>query len=335
LDTSRKLSTDLATPARDITKKSKPGSITEVIAAAADVVIARPLLMIVPVLVDLYYLAGWKITAGHTFDRLRGSALDLDSSEGDQLARYVADAAGSDLTGVVSFVIPSFLAGATSDKLYRPFHRNVIGLDNWGALMLAIVILIGVSMCLFGVFGLWLADTGLKRNRTWGNRLRLGPVVGGRFVLMLLLVLAMVLLLCVPLFVAMLIAAILGIGLEGLALSISVLVGLGLYVLFYFAPDSLLVDLAGPVQSLRASSAVVRRNLLATLGFAIVSIIISVGLADIWDRIATSAPGLAIAVVANAFVGCVLWIASLLFFSERSKLLATERAASTSNRPIS
>jgi hypothetical protein len=113
-----------------------------------------------------------------------------------------------------------------------------------------------------------------------------------------------------------------------------VLVFLAMYVLFYFAPDSLLVDLSGPVQALRASSAVVRRNLSVTLLFVIVSVFISIGLADVWDRVATNAPGLAIAVIANAFVGCVLWIASLLFFSERSKLLASEGAASSLTRPI-
>lgn len=324
----------MATPAREAADKGKPGTITEVIAAAADVVIARPLLMIVPVLLDLYYLAGWKITAGDTFARLRTAALDLKSGDGDQLADYIVDGGKADLTGMVSFVIPSFLAGSTASDLYRPFDRTVIGVDNWGALMLALVVLIGVTMALFGVFGLWLADTGLKRNRSWGDRLRLGPVVGGRFMLMLLLIIAMVLLLCIPLFVALVVAAVLGIGMEGLVLSISVLVGLALYVLFYFAPDSLLVDLATPVQALRASSAVVRRNLLVTLGFAIVSVIISIGIADLFDRIATSAPGLAIAIVANAFVGCVLWIASLLFFSERSKQLASERAAAGANRSI-
>lgn len=324
----------MATPAREATGKQKPGSITEVIAAAADVVIARPLLMIVPALLDLYYLAGWKITAGDTFARLRSAALDLKSTEGDQLADYIVDASRADLTGMVSFVIPSFLAGSTSNDLYRPFSRNVIGVDNWGALMLALVVLIGVTMVLFGVFGLWLADTGLNRDRTWKERLRLGPVVGGRFVLMLLLIVAMVLLLCIPLFIAMVVAAVLGIGLEGLVLSVSALVGVALYVLFYFAPDSLLVDLNGPVHALRASSSVVRKNLLVTLGFALVSIIISIGLADIFDRIATSAPGLAIAIVANAFVGCVLWIASLLFFSERSKLLASERATAGADRAI-
>lgn len=324
----------MVTPVRDVTKKQKPGTITEVIAAAADVVIARPLLMTVPILLDLYYLLGWRITPGSTFDRLQTAALDLKTSEGDRLATYIAGAGKSDVMGIVSFVIPSYLAGAASDGLYRPFERTAVGADNWGALMLAVVVAIGISMVLFGTFGLWLADTGLQRQRSWGDRVRLGTVVGGRFVLLLLLILAMILLLCVPLFIAMVVAAVLGVGLEGLVLSISVLVGLGLYVLFYFAPDSLLVDLSGPVQALRTSSAVVRRNLLATFGFALVSIIISVGLAGIWDRIATSAPGLAIAIVANAFVGCVLWIASLLFFSERSKLLATERAVSGSNRPI-
>lgn len=323
------------TPARELSKKTKkPGSITEVIAAAADIVIARPLLMIVPVLLDLYYLTGWRITPGETFDRVRSAAQDLGTSEGTKLADYVSDASRADLTGTASFVIPSFLAGATSDDLYRPFDRSVIGLDNWGALMLVLVVMTGISMVLFGVFGLWLADTGLNRSRSWADRLRLGPVVGGRFVLMLLLIFAMAMLLCIPLFVAMVIAAVLGAGLEGLVLTVSVLVGLSLYILFYFAPDSLLIDLAGPVQALRSSSAVVRRNPMVTLGFALVSMIISVGVADLFDRIASGAPGLALAIAANAFVGCVLWIASLLFYSERSKLLASERAAGGPARTI-
>lgn len=325
----------MATPVREVRNKTKkPGSITEVIAAAADVVISRPMLMVVPILLDLYYLAGWRITAGGTFDRLQRTAADLKTVEGDRLANYVMDASRADLTGIASFVIPSFLAGAASDKLYRPFDRSNIGLDNWGALMLVIIVMLAVSMMLFGVFGLWLADTSLNRPRSWADRFRLGPVVGGRFLLMILLIVAMVLLLCIPLFVGMVVAALLGIGLEGLILTVSVLVGLALYILFYFAPDSLLIDLAGPVQALRASSAVVRQNLLVTFGFAIISMIISIGVADLFDRLAEGAPGLAIAIVANAFVGCVLWIASLLFYSERSKLLASERAVASATRSI-
>lgn len=324
----------MASPARDITKKEKPGSITEVIAAAADVVIARPMLMIVPILLDFYYLFGWKIAAGTTFDRVRTSALDLKTSDGDKLAGYIVDASRIDLTEIVSLIIPSFLAGSTSEKLYRPVERHALHADNWGALMLALVVLIGLTMFLFGVFGLWLADTGLNRDRSWGDRLRLGPVLGGRFMLTLLLMVAMTLLLCIPLIIAAVAASVLGIGLEGLALTLTVLVGLALYVLFYFASDSLLVDFSGPVQALRASSAVVRRNLFVTIGFAIATIIISIGLASVFDRIATSAPGLAIAIIGNAFVGCVLWIASLLFFSERSKLLATERALAGATRSI-
>jgi len=325
----------MATPAREIKKKtSKPGSITQVIAAAADVVIARPMLMVVPVVLDAYYLTGWKITPGATFDRLRGAALDLRTTEGDQLADFIGSASRSDLTGLVSFVIPSFLAGATSKNLYRPVERSNIALDSWGGFLLASIALIVASMALFGIFGLWLTDTGLKRERSWSDRLRLGPIIGGRFILMLLLMMAMVLLLCIPLFGAVFVAALVGIGLEGLVLTVSVLVGLALYVLFYFAPDSLLIDLSGPVQALRASSSVARRNLMITLGFAIVSVIISIGVADLFDRIATGAPGLAIAIVANAFVGCVLWIASLLFYSERSKLLANERAAATATHPV-
>ena len=148
-------------------------------------------------------------------------------------------------------------------------------------------------------------------------------------VLLVLLFLTMFLLLLSPFLIALAIASSAEIDLESLVLTVGVLLFLAMYVLFYFAPDSLLVELSGPVQALRASSAVVRRNLSISLLFVTVQVFISIGLADVWDRLATNAPGLAIATVANAFIGCVLWIASLLFFSERSELLATERAASS------
>ena len=194
--------------------------------------------------------------------------------------------------------------------------------------------MLGMTMFLFGFVGLWLADSGLNRERSWSDRARLGPVVGGRFVLLTLIFLAMLMLLLAPFLFAVAIATSADVDLESVAVSAGVLIFIALYVLFYFAPDSLLVDLAGPVQALRASSAVVRRNLAVTMLFVIVSIFISIGLADVWDRVATNAPGLAIALVANAFVGCVLWIASLLFFSERSMLLASERAASAATPSI-
>ncbi|MEZ4665155.1 MAG: hypothetical protein R2835_00515 [Thermomicrobiales bacterium] len=324
----------MASPAREATGKKhqkKPASITEVIAAAADVVIARPLLMIAPVLLDCYYLLGWRITPGSTFDHLRSELMSRGTSSGDWISEQLGKASSVDLTGLAAFAVPSLFPD-TNDKVYRPFARTAIALDNWGALMLAAVVMIGVSMFLFGFVGLWLADSGLNRTRTWDERARLGPVVGGRFLLMALLVAAMLLMLLAPFLFAMVVASGAEVSLESLVVSVGVLGFLALYVLFYFAPDSLLIDLAGPVQALRASSSVVRRNFGVTVLFVIVSIFISIGLADVWDRLATNAPGLAIAIVANAFVGCVLWIASLLFYSERSQVLASERAAPTGLR---
>ncbi len=327
----------MASPAREAAKKSqqkKPLSITEVIAAAADVVIARPLLMLAPILLDAYYLTGWRLTAGNTFDQLQTRLSGQQSSVADWTARRLDTASGLDVTGSMAFVIPSLMPDTTG-KMYQPLDRTSVALDNWGALMLVTVVMLGLTMFLFGFVGLWLADSGLNRDRSWADRARLGPVVGGRFVLLALLFLAMLLLLLSPFLLAMAVAASAEIGLESLVLAIGVLTFLAMYVLFYFAPDSLLVDLSGPVQALRASSAVVRRNLSVTLLFVLVSVFLSIGLADLWDRVATNAPGLAIAIVANAFVGCVLWIASLLFFSERSKLLASERAASSVTPSIS
>lgn len=326
----------MASPAREATNKKhqkKPASITEIIAAAADVVIARPLLMLAPLLLDLYYLLGWRFTAGSTFDHLRSRALVQDNVVGDNAAKYLDEASTMDAVGLLAFVIPSLFPD-TTDKIYQPVERTAIAVDNWGALFLTVIVMVGLAMFLFGFVGLWLADSGLNRNRSWSDRARLSPVIGGRFVLLALIFLAMLSLLLAPFLLVVAIATSADVNLDGVAVSAGVLIFIALYVLFYFAPDSLLIDLAGPVQALRASSAVVRRNLAVTMLFVIVSIFISIGLADVWDRVATSAPGLAIALVANAFVGCVLWIASLLFFSERSMQLASERAASAATPSI-
>lgn len=320
----------MASPAREATKKGqqkKPLSITEVIAAAADVVIAYPLLMLAPVLLDLYYLLGWRLTAGDTFAHLQSRLFAEDSSVGNWFAEHLDSLAGLDIAGLPAFVIPSLLPDS-EDRIYQPVAHSAVALDNWGAVLLVTVVMIALTMFLFGFVGLWLADTGLRRERSWSDRARLGPIVGGRFVLLALLFIAMLLLLLLPFLIAMAVATTADVNLDSLTLSVGVLAFLAMYVLFYFAPDSLLVDLSGPVQALRSSSAVVRRNLSVSLLFVIVSVFISIGLADVWDRLASNAPGLAIAVIVNAFVGTVLWIASLLFFSERSKLLASERVAS-------
>jgi hypothetical protein len=327
----------MAAPAREAAKKrqeKKPLTITQVIAAAADVVVARPMLMLAPILLDVYYLFGWRVTAGTTFDRLRSWLTERSGSTAEWTAKRLDSASGLDVFGIPAFVIPSLFPD-TTDSIYRPVERSTLSLDNWGALLLVATCMIGLTMFLFGFVGLWLADSGLNRQRSWGDRARLGPVVGGRFILLALLFLTMLLLLLSPFLVALAVASSADVSLESLVLSVGVLAFLAMYVLFYFAPDSLLVDLAGPVQAMRASSAVVRRNLSVTVLFVIVSIFISIGLADVWDRVATSAPGLALAVVANAFVGSVLWIASLLFFSERSKLLAAERVASSVTPSVS
>lgn len=320
----------MASPAREATKKrqqKKPLTITEVIAAAADVVIANPMLMVAPLLLDLYYLFGWRLTAAATFDRLESRLIAENNSVTTWLAEHLDSASRLDLAGLPAFVIPSLLPD-TEGRLYQPVTRTTLTIDNWGAFMLAGVVMIALTMFLFGFVGLWLADTGLRRERSWSERARLSPVVGGRFVLLALLFIGMLLLLLLPFLIAMAVAQTADVSLESLVLSIGVLAFLAMYVLFYFAPDSLLVDLSSPVQAMRASSAVVRRNFSVSLLFVIVSVFISIGLADVWDRVATNAPGLALAIVANAFVGTILWIASLLFFSERSKLLASERMAS-------
>ncbi len=109
------------------------------------------------------------------------------------------------MTGLLSFAIPSLMP-EDPNSVYRPIDRNAVSLDNWGAAMLVGVTVIGLTMFLFGFVGLWLADSGLNRERSWGARARLGPVIGGRFILLVLLSCRCSLLLLAPFMIAFAIA---------------------------------------------------------------------------------------------------------------------------------
>jgi hypothetical protein len=306
------------------THKVRLHSVTEVIADACGVVIAQPLLLLIPMLLDLYYLAGWKLTVGGTLDGLVSRAKNLSSEDGDRMARFLGDAARVDLTAIVSFVVPSLLGGSASDDFYHPFSRPTVDIDSWVGSLLVITGLIFLSAVVFGIFGLWLADAGLNRPRRWDKRLALALSVGGRFLLMLLLVIGMLCLIFLPMMFALFAAAIAGLDLQALVVPIMFIIGLVVFVLFYFAPEALLVADVGPSHALRLSSRVVRKHLWASVGFALATIVITVGLGDVWMRIATNASGLLIAVIANAFVGCSLSLASILFFNERLQTVSND-----------
>lgn len=93
-----------------------------------------------------------------------------------------------------------------------------------------------------------------------------------------------------------------------------------LWLLLYlsFISQAIILSDANPLAALWHSFIIVRTNLMPSLGLVVLINVINTGLGLVWQRlVGLSSVGMAIAIVANAFVGTGLTIATFCFFRDR------------------
>lgn len=89
------------------------------------------------------------------------------------------------------------------------------------------------------------------------------------------------------------------------------------YVYTGFAPEAILISRAGPLRAIYNSVHIVRRDMAGTLGLLLLSFVIVNGLGVIWQQVAATPAGLAVALLGSAYVGSGLSAARLEFYRER------------------
>ena len=106
----------------------------------------------------------------------------------------------------------------------------------------------------------------------------------------------------------------------GLALLMTVLLWLQLYL--FFAPEAIFVSRVGPLQAIRRSVAMVRANFWAAVGIAVLITIILLGMGQVWVAVSRVTPwGTALGILGNAYIASGLVAASTLFYYERASAL--------------
>jgi len=88
-------------------------------------------------------------------------------------------------------------------------------------------------------------------------------------------------------------------------------------LLFYFAPVSMVLQRTHVLTALWRSANVVMRNFWSALGFLALTFLISRGFALIWQRLASTLPGVLVGMVGNAYLGTGLALAAFVFFQDR------------------
>jgi hypothetical protein len=311
-----------------------PGVIST-IADGFSMALWRPFIVMIPVILDVYYWLGWKIELGALAVSLQRWLIDAGVARTDENILRVAKLSQWDAATTPSFFfVPSLLAGVNPNNYYDFRTKGTFSASTWGLDLLILAGLIVLGMYLSAAFMVMLADAALDRDQSFGRRLKMIQTVWVRLMGAIGLALLAAAAMFGPLAGAWAVSSAAGLDLGPLFGLLALLLGIGLFAMFWFAPEAIVMSDVGPVEAVKRSFAVVREFFWASLCFLAAFMIMSFGLGDLCLRMAGNAPGLLIGITANAFFSSGLAIASLLFYDSRIKRsrYATSKSGSAPSR---
>ncbi len=307
---------------RAVTKRQPdvPGVI-DTISDGLTMALAYPLLMTLPLLLDAYFWLGWRLTPAPLISPIRRWIDANNGQDADSTLDALERLGRSDMTTLTTQFVPALLPGVKRDDVYELWSRPAVDLQHWWIVCLVLIVMVVLAAGLFAAYYVPMTDIAIGRSRPVRQVLAAVMRTWLRFLGMLALILGLFLLVLGPLGVLWGVSEVIGIGLGALLLPIMILAGLTIMIFLIFTPDAIVVAEVGPFRAMYYSVNVVRRNFGQTLGLTAASMIISFGLAEIWQRLADTPPGLMTAVIANAFFAGGLAIASIIFFNNRLRQL--------------
>lgn len=310
---------------REDTGTRLPG-VVDTIGLGFEMLIARPQLMLPPVLLDLYLWLGVNFTSRplvlKIVDWLR-DPLGANDVAATVERRGVTNIQELVVLWLPTIRVPSFVTALSSETPYRlEIWRPAVVLPWWGvggvaAVLLLVALIVGSEYLL----ALAAAVTGreaspLKRSprQTLLGALRLaGWVVS---------VVGIALLVTWPVLAAAIVLSLLDAGVSGwlyLALLFPIAWGV---VFFFFSIQAMFVDRVGPVIALRSSYLVVRSDVWRALGLIAAYFLVIWGFPQVWRLLVSQPVGLLIAIVGHAAIGTGMIAATMVFYRDRARHLA-------------
>jgi len=298
--------------------------VVDSLSAGFGVVNGQPWVILIPILLDLFYLFGPRVSIAPVVSQLVTTPSFVRSFGAESPANAIAFAEDMNLLGLLS-----------PGGLTLPTIVPALGIARGAFTMLdtvSLAVLIGVGALLLGALIGATYQTIIAQQTRDGE---LSPldipihsiVAWARLIALAVMVVSAALLLTVPFGFIAAIARMAVPGLEGLVLAIVGTLALVAQLYLYFASDAILISRVGPIQAIRDSVAVVHAGVWSTLLLAILITVSLIGMALIWSALAAQASwGLALAIVGNAYIASGLVAAKMLFFQERIETLLAERS---------
>lgn len=334
------------------TKAFERSGVLDTIAAGLSMVIARPYLLLLPLLADVITWLGVQISGKALLDRVGRLMLDQGGENGPDAARVISGLNDNlRINDVGTSLLPSVFGGLSRETAFNLLvHTLAPGIthgvkrgdifanwaggpfqtwspDSWMAVVGIGSLLFFLATVLTVVFRVPIAFAVRGERPSAGQLLRQTTLGWIRVVGLVLIVGVSAGILIVPVAVASGIFLLLGLNLVGvLSLALIIFGGLAaMYTLFIF--DAMLVNAVGPIRAIRQSYRVVREHFGSSMRLAFANLLIATGLLQVWQVIMENPPGIVIALVGNALVGTGLSVASMKFFYDRSRWAPSSPAA--------
>lgn len=332
-------------------RRTAPGTTAGVLDTIADgmtLVLRRPWLMVTPIVVDLIVWLLFKVRMTPITDsaaRLIETSNVADAEIAAESIRalgeqvYISDFLGVFLPSlfagvsldtlmnqIVTFISPASGSGIARTALFEPWRNGILepvtpGSEN--PVALAGLLSIAGSTVAFALYRVPMARVvrGDRTSSFWKE-------LGGswlRFLAYIVVVLAIVLASLVPLAMLGAVFAIMGFNVTFVFAMALLIFGSMIGIYTYFAVDAMLLHRFGPIQGLRMSFDVGRMYFGQIARFALTSLLMIFGSMVMWNEAVDSAPGVIIALVGNAFLGTTLAASSMLFYSDRFRVIRMMR----------
>lgn len=315
----------------DIPQIEKPPSVIDCLQRGFSLIGRYPWLLALPLLLDLLLWRGPQITLTPFLDHLIKTLfsqpnLPSDLSQNAELVTKNMHLLGNSinlmnlLSGVV-IGVPSYW-GQFGTIATAQSANPLIVIERWQQLLVAIVTLIPAGLLIGGIWLAGIVNMLDQDLRGFSNFLRRCGWIWLNTGLYTLMLFAAMLVLFIILSLVSLVGMLLA-GVNGATIAVWTLLfvgslfGLWLVVGLKFVVNAIAIDRVNMARAIWRSLNVVGRNVSSTIGFILLSLLLTQGFARIWLALNGSTLGISVGMLGNAFIGTSVMAASLYFYRSR------------------
>lgn len=305
-------------------KTARLPSLVETISQGFGAVNRRLWVLLIPLLVDLFYWLGPRLSPQPLADRFFAVARALDPQTWDAQRQQFEQLTSSiepidlSLLSIIPGKLPKFLNVLTPliDLPTPPVTPATWHIGSIGTLVLSLLLINALSLIATTLYLAPLAEVvrGTSESRLTVSRLLR---ILGSFATILLILVAAALLILIPFTI-----------ITALIVQLNVVLGeiiftFGIALIFWmmftasFSFDAVVVSGVGPLRALLTSLLVVQRSFWGAAGLFVLGWVILWGMSIVWAPLAATIVGLIVAMLGSAYISSGLAAAHLVFYRDR------------------